>query len=94
VHVFDYFVYFLKLVTCRCKLLCVVMCMQTWGNPGKELPRRASVAVHRHNRYSTELSAGKEAWTCDEVYRLWWGLHLYGLFCNIMVQCLHVGAVV
>ena len=50
------------------------LCTQTWGNPGEEFPRWTSIAVHRRNRYSTELSAGKEAWTCDEVYHLRCGL--------------------
>ena len=54
--------------------------MQARGNPGKEFPRRAPAAVHWHNRYSTELSAGKEARTCDEVYCLRRGLSLRRLF--------------
>ena len=35
--------------------------VQARGNPGEEFPRRAPASLHRHNRYSTELPAGKEA---------------------------------
>ena len=70
------------------------LCAQTWGNPGEEFPRWASIAVHRRNRYSTELSAGKEAWTCDEVYHLRCGLSaaLIYLFTwyTMMVSCLYI----
>ena len=63
--------------------------VQARGNPGEEFPRRAPASLHRHNRYSTELPAGKEAWTRHEVNPLRRGISLCDSFVYlVIVSCL------